>query len=315
MSELSVLERVRPWQGGGQPPYRRRSVSQSPGVAFGFLSPALIFFIVFLLAPMVGTVVLSFFSWDLLTSPKFAGLSNYSHMFSDPAVRSVLLNTLTFTAASLVIHVGIGLAVALAVHRVASPVLRYFFRTAYFFPQLLSWAAVALMWKYALDPSFGFVNYYLHRAGVSTPDWLISPRWALPALIGVDGWKTFGFVFIILLAGLQGIPGHLYEAAELDGAGPLHRFWNITVPMLSPTLFFACLITFIGAFQVFEPMFIMTNGGPGNATESIVMLIYETAFRNFQMGYACALAVLVLAVIMFVTLAFLRTGRYWVHHE
>jgi multiple sugar transport system permease protein len=137
----------------------------------------------------------------------------------------------------------------------------------------------------------------------------------MPAIVFVDLWKTLGFTFIILLAGLQGIPTHLYEAARVDGAGVLQRFWNITIPMLSPTLFFATIITFIGAFQIFEPMFIMTAGGPKDSTLSIVMHIYETAFREFEMGYGSALALVVFAVIMVVTLVQLRLGRYWVHYE
>jgi multiple sugar transport system permease protein len=296
-------------------PRRGDSVTQSPLAGYAFLSPVLILFTVFLVGPMLGTLALSFFAWDLLTAPEFNGLSNYTQMLSDPTVGRVLVNTVVFTFASLVIHIGLGLALALAVNRAISPLLQYFLRTAFFFPQLLSWAAVALMWKYALDPDFGFVNYYLGKVGVSPPAWMIDPTWALPALIAVDGWKTLGFIFIVLLAGLQGIPKSLYEAAALDGAGAFRRFWNITIPMLSPTLFFASLVTFIGAFQIFEPMFIMTQGGPGDSTRSIVMLIYETAFRNFEMGYASALAVVVMVIIMLVTLLYMRAARYWVHYE
>src|SRR5699024_303566 len=128
-------------------------------------------------------------------------------------------------------------------------------------------------------------------------------------------WHTIGFTFIILLAGLQGIPQTLYEAASVDGAGAFHRFWNITIPMLSPTLFFASVITFIGAFQIFEPMFIMTQGGPGDTTLSIVMHVYETGFRRFEMGYASALALVVFVVILIVTLIQMALSRYWVFHE
>jgi multiple sugar transport system permease protein len=312
---LSVGQKPGPGALLGRRRRRNESVTQTPLTAFAFLSPALVLFTIFLIGPMLGTLVLSFFAWDLLTPPEFAGLGNYAKMLSDPSVARVLANTAVFTFASLVIHIGLGLGLALAVNRAVSPVLRYFLRTAYFFPQLLSWAAVALMWKYALDPDFGFVNYYLAKLGISAPAWMIDPSWALLALIAVDGWKTLGFIFIVLLAGLQGIPRGLYEAAALDGAGPLRQFWNITIPMLSPTLFFASLVTFIGAFQIFEPMFIMTQGGPGDATRSIVMLIYETGFRKFQMGYASALAVVVLLIIMAVTLLYMWGARYWVHHE
>jgi multiple sugar transport system permease protein len=179
----------------------------------------------------------------------------------------------------------------------------------------MSYASVALLWKFALDPSFGFINYYLGLLHIAAPAWLLSPRWAMPALIFVDLWHTLGFTFIILLAGLQGVPTYLQEAARIDGAGAWQRLWNVTIPMLSPTLFFASVITFIGAFQIFEPMFIMTNGGPGNATLSVVMQIYETGFRSFEMGYASTNALIVFVVIMIVTLVQLWISRYWVNYD
>ena len=167
-----------------------------------------------------------------------------------------------------------------------------------------------------LDPSFGYVNYYLAQIGISSPpDWLASPTLAMPSLIFVDFWRTFGFIFIVLLAGLIAIPRYLYDAAAIDGANSFQRFWHVTIPMLSPTLLFASLVTVIGAFQIFEPMYIMTQGGPGNATRSIVELIYETAFHQFQMGYACAMAIVVLLFIMCFTVIQLRLSRLWVHYQ
>lgn len=284
-------------------------------LAYVLLSPAAALYLIFIAGPLIAALWISLFNWDLLSPATFTGLTNYEKLFSDPVVHAVLVNTVIFTVSSVVLHVGLGLLAALAVNRAMPAPLNYLLRTAFFFPQLISWAAVALMWKYILDPNFGFVTYYLSKLGLSPPDWLASPQWAMPSLIFVDFWRTFGFVFIVLLAGLRSIPPHFYEAAVIDGAGPLHRFRYVTIPLLSPTLFFASVITFIGAFQIFEPMFIMTQGGPGNATQSIVMLIYETAFRQFQMGYACAQAALVLVAIMCVTLIQLLASRYWVHYD
>jgi len=151
--------------------------------------------------------------------------------------------------------------------------------------------------------------------GLRTESWLLLPDTAMPAIILVDLWKTIGFTFILLLAGLQGVPAHLHEAAKIDGAGSVRRFWDITLPMLSPTLFMTAILTFIGAFQIFEPMFIMTGGGPLDTTVSIVMHIYETGFRRFEMGYASAMAIGVFVVILIVTLIQMRLSRYWVFYE
>jgi ABC-type sugar transport system permease subunit len=280
-----------------------------------FISPAFLLFLIFIAGPLVGAVALSMFQWDLLTPAQFVGLGNYKLLFSDPATGQAILNTFIFTFWSIVLHIGLGLLLALAVNRAMPAPLKYFLRTAYFFPLLMSWASVALMWSFALDPSFGFVNYYLGLLHIAAPNWLISPQWAMPTIIFVDLWRTLGFTFIILLAGLQGIPAYLYEAARIDGAAALQRFWNITIPMLSPTLFFTTIITFIGAFQIFDPMFIMTQGGPGNATLSIVLHIYETGFRSFQMGYAATISLVVFLVIMLVTLLQMRLSRYWVNYD
>jgi ABC-type sugar transport system permease subunit len=280
-----------------------------------FISPALLLFIVFLAGPLIAAIFFSLQSWDLLSAPKFVGLANYRKLFTDPIFAKVIVNTLVFSAGSIVLHLGLGLGLALLVNRRISPALQYVARTAYFFPQLISWAAAALIWRYVLDPDFGFVNYYLKQWGLGAPAWLASPLWAMPALIGVDAWRTIGFIFIVLLAGLQAIPPRLYEAAALDGAGPGRRFWDITLPMLSPTLFFAMVITFIGAIQIFDPMYIMTNGGPLNGTRSIVMYVFETAFRRFQMGYASALANVIFVVIMLATGLQFFLARYWVRRD
>jgi multiple sugar transport system permease protein len=278
------------------------------------VAPALVLFLVFVAAPVVGALALSLYSWDLLTPARFNGLGNFRHLWHDAALRHALWNTFVFTFWSIVLHVVVGLGLALAVNRPMSRLTRYFLRTTIVFPFLVSWAAVALLWQYALDPTFGVFSYYTSKIGVPTGV-LLSPKWALPALISIDLWHTIGFAFLVFLAGLHAIPQHLYEAAKVDGAGVLRRFWNVTVPMLSPTIFFVCVISFIGAFQIFEPMFIMTQGGPSGRTESVVEYLYDTAFRDFQLGYASAVALLVFAIILVATLIQFALRRRWVFEQ
>jgi multiple sugar transport system permease protein len=283
--------------------------------AYGFISPALIFFLIFIAGPLIGAIALSFYSWDLFGEREFIGLANYRQLVHDDLARTAIRNSFYFAFGSIVLHIGFGLLLALAVNRPMHWALRYFLRTSYFFPLLISWASVSLIWLYALNPNFGFFNFYLQQLGLDPPNWLVDKQWAMPALLFVDLWRTLGFTFIILLAGMQGIPRSLYEAAMLDGAGGVRQFINVTLPMLSPTMFFVLVLNFIGAFQIFEPMYIMTNGGPANSTRSLVQLIFETGFRSFEMGYASAMAIVVFLVIMAATLIQFGAGRYWVHYE
>jgi multiple sugar transport system permease protein len=277
-----------------------------------FVAPSLLLFCVFVASPVLGAFALSLLDWDLLSSPKFAGASNYTRLLHDGALHKALWNTFIFTFWSIVLHVGVGLALAMAVSRRMGSFTHAFLRTTIFFPFLVSWAAVALIWEYAYDPTFGIFSYYAGKLGIPGGV-LLKSDWALPAVIFVDLWHTIGFSFVVFLGGLQAVPRQLYEAATVDGATAWHRFWNVTLPMLSPTLFFVSVISFIGAFQIFEPMFIMTHGGPNGSTESVVQYLYETAFRDFRMGYASAIAVLVFAVILLATLVQFRLRRRWVH--
>jgi multiple sugar transport system permease protein len=303
----------------GKPAKRRGRLSRLERrealVAYLLLAPALGLFLLFSAGPLVGAFVLSLFQWDMFTAAKFIGLANFKALFSDKVALTAIGNTFVFTFWSLVLHIGLGLLLALAVNRAMPAGLKYFLRAAYFFPLMLPWAAVALIWLFLVDPNFGPVTYYLGKLGLPTPNWLLTPNLAMPTLIFVDLWRTLGFTFVILLTGLVGVPQELYEAARIDGAHAWQRFRYVTVPMMSPTLFFASVITIIGAFQIFDPMYIMTQGGPGDKTRSIVLYIYETGFRAFNMGYASTLALVVFLVIMVVTLIQLAVSRYWVHYE
>jgi len=289
---------------------RRENVS-----GYAFIAPALLLFLLFVAVPLLACIALSFTSWDVLTPAKWAGLANYRKLAHDSVAWQALINTVLFAVASVVTHIVIGMALALAVNRMGSRILRYIVRTTVFFPVIVSWAAAALLWRYVLDPDFGFITYYLKKLGASPPAWFISDRWALPSLISIDLWKTLGLTFIILLAGLQTVPETLHEAAAIDGAGPWRRFWNVTVPMMSPTLLFAAITTAIGALQIFEPMYIITKGGPNNSTLSISEYVYNTAFRDFTMGYACTLALCLVAAIILITGIQFWLSRRWVTYD
>lgn len=282
---------------------------------YAFISPAVVLFVVFIGGPFLAAILLSFYSWDLLTEARFVGLDNFAQLLTDAKLRSAMVNTFGFAVASVVLHLVIGMALAVGVNRKMNRGLKYFLRTAYFFPLLISWGAVALLWKYVLDPNFGIAEHYLSELGLPTTNWLTSRTWALPALILVDLWHTLGFIFVILLAGLQAVPAQLYEAAKVDGASAWSRFWHVTLPGVSPTLFFASVIAFIGAFQIFEPMFIMTEGGPLNATQSIVLYTYQSAFNNYEVGYGASLTLIIFIVLMLVTLLQFRLGRRWVSYQ
>ncbi|RII14749.1 Lactose transport system permease protein LacF [Streptomyces sp. YIM 130001] len=297
-------------------PGERRAGPRRGWVGYAFVSPAVLLFLVFVLGPFVVAIGLSFFQWDMLTPARFTGTENFTRMFSDPLLYTALANTFVFALASVVTHLVGGLLLALAVNRAMSRALSYFVRTALFFPFVISWAAVALLWKYVLDPTFGIVTHYAGEVGITTPDWFTDPAWALPAIIGIDFWHTIGFTFVIMLAGLQTVPKELVEAARCDGADGRQVLWHVTIPLMSPTIFFAAVITFIGAFQIFDPVQIITpQGGPDDSTLTVVMYLYQKGFESFQVGYASAVSLLVFVVMMAVTLLQFWGSRKWVHQQ
>jgi len=286
----------------------------SPLAGWLFISPALLLFLLFILGPFLAAMALSFYSYDLLTPAQFIGLDNFKALLHDELLIKSLGNTFIFAFASVVTHLVGGLLLALAVNRGLNKVLSYFVRTAVFFPFLISWAAVALLWKYVLDPTFGIFSYYLGVIGITAPGWFTDPAWALPSIIGIDFWHTIGYTFLIMLAGLQTVPAEMTEAAVVDGANGFQTFFHVTLPLMTPTMFFASVITFIGAFQIFDPVQIITQGGPNDSTITAVMYLYQTGFQAFQIGYASTIALVVFAVIMLVTLVQFWGSRTWVHN-
>ena len=279
------------------------------------LSPSLLLYTAFVAVPVLGSLTLAFVEWDLLTPPRFVGFENFARLAGDATMLRATVNTFVFAIATVIIHLVGAVALALALNRPMNRLVQKFTSAAIFFPVLLSWSAVALLWKYVLDPNFGFVNHYLGELGISAPNWFADENTALLAMIGLDVWQSLGYTMVIILAGLQGIQPSLYEAAKLDGAGPIRQFWSVTVPLLSPTLLFASIISFIGAFQIFEPMFIITRGGPADSTISLVQDVYYTAFRDFSMGEASATSLILVGVMLVVTLLQLGLSKKWVKYD
>jgi multiple sugar transport system permease protein len=283
--------------------------------AYAFVSPAAILFLAFIGIPFVGIFVVSFLQWDLLSSPHWAGFANYKALVHDPLLGHVLLISLLFDVLTTTLHIIIGMGLALAVNAVRSRIVRYWVRTAFVAPFLMSAGAVAVMWSYVLSDSTGPLNYYLRQIGIHPPNWLGSSFWALPSLVGIDVWQTIGITFIIFLVGLQTVPAQLYEAARIDGAGVWKRFRYVTFPMLSPATLVASVTAFIGAFEIFTWPYVVTSGGPGTATETILLYIYQVSFRNFELGYGAALSLVNLAVLVAFVSVMLWLARRWVHYE
>lgn len=297
-------------------PRRRHPSHGSRSALAGWLlvGPAVLLFLLFVLGPFVAAMALSLYSYDLLTPATFVGLANFRALAHDRLLLHALGNTFVFAFASVVTHLVGGLLLAIAVNRGLNKVLSYFVRAAIFFPFLISWAAVSLLWKYVLDPNFGIFSFYLTKIGITAPGWFTDPAWALPSIIGIDFWHTIGYTFLIMLAGLQTVPNEMTEAARVDGANGFQRFFWVTLPLMTPTMFFASVITFIGAFQIFDPIQIITQGGPNDSTITAVMYLYRTGFQDFQIGYASTVALVVFAVIMVVTLLQFWGSRKWVHN-
>ncbi len=270
-----------------------------------FLAPILIGMAVFTVGPIIASFILSFASWDAVTPPVWIGLQNYREIFSSDLFWQVLRNTLYYVALSVPALMILSILLALAVNRRIRGIA--IVRAAFFAPVVSSMVAIALVWSWLFQPEIGLINYFLHALfGVRGPAWLQDPAWAMPAMAIVAIWKTVGYNMVILLAGLQGIPDEYHEAARLDGASAWHRLVHVTLPLLAPTIFFVLVITIINAFQLFEQTYVLTKGGPANATLTMSYFIFQNAFQFFRMGYASALAYVLFAMVFVLTMIQMR---------
>jgi multiple sugar transport system permease protein len=282
------------------------------GLVALFLLPAFITLVAFRLFPMVASFFVSLTKWNLLRPPVWVGIDNYLDVLSDPKFHKALGNTLYY----MVGYLPFVLVGALAIAVLLNSKLKgsTFFRGVYFLPVVTSWVVVALLWKWLLSPEGGVVNYALGVVGIDGPGWWTDPNWAMPSIIIASVWKDLGFNMLILLAGLQAIPEHLYEAATIDGASRWQKLRYVTLPLLTPSILFAMILAMIGAFQVFDQVWVMTEGGPAGATTVVMEQVVKNAFKYGLMGEASAMSWVLFAIILAFTVFQLRFQRRWVHY-
>ena len=280
--------------------------------AYVFMAPAILGLLLFTLGPVVASLLLSFTEYNLLSPPEWVGLQNYAKMFSEELFWQALRVSTIYSVVS--VPAGLALALALAVllnHKMRGVM---FFRSVYYLPTVISGVGVAMLWRWLFNAEFGIINVLLGKVGIEGPAWLLDKNWALPALIITSLWGVGGTT-LIFLAGLQGIPQELYEAAEIDGAGRLSQFRRITMPLISHVTFFNLVLGIIGALQVFTDAFVITRGGPNHATLFLSVYLYQHAFLYLNMGYAAAIAWFIFVIVMLLTLLVFKSSPMWVHYE
>jgi multiple sugar transport system permease protein len=290
-----------------------RMPAEGTNAAWLFLAPALVLIGVFFFLPVAAALLLSLTDFDIYAvasseNTRFVGLHNYVQLLKTPLFWSSLRNTFYFALVGGPLTIAVSLGAALLVN---AKLVRWrsLFRTIYFTPFVTTLVAVAIVWRYLYHTRYGLLNYALGALGIAPIDWLGDPHWAMPAIILMAVWKNFGYNMLIFIAGLQSIPDELYDAANVDGAGPVRQFVNVTLPMLGPTLLFVGVITMIGYFQLFAEPYVMTQGGPLRSTTSVVLYMYEEGFRWWRMGYAAAIAFVLFVVILLATLVQFRLQR------
>ncbi|MCA9860069.1 MAG: sugar ABC transporter permease [Thermomicrobiales bacterium] len=276
------------------------------------IAPIMIGFAVFFLIALGASLYLSLTRWDMLNSPVWVGIGNYRTVLHDPEFRTALVNTVAITVPHIVLRMICALALAIALN--SNIRYRAFYRVLFFLPVLTMPVAIGTIWKWLYDPAFGPINSVLRRLGLPTPEWLAQPRTAIIAVVIVLLWSGVGYDMIIYLAGLQSIPRDYYEAASLDGAGGWQRFRDITLPLLTPTVFFLSVIGVIYSLQVFDLVYVMTRIDQTNTLPTIVYYIYDEGFRNFRMGYAITVAWVLLILILIFTIIQFRLQRRWVFY-
>jgi multiple sugar transport system permease protein/sn-glycerol 3-phosphate transport system permease protein len=283
------------------PRRRRHRRARTVLEAYALLAPSLFGFLLFLVAPIFGVLALSLFDWNLIGTPEFVGLANYREMAGDPEARRAIVNTIYYVLLNIPAQTVLALLLAVALNRRmrGGKVLR----VLYVLPWMAMPVALGIIWTWMFDPKYGAINKLLGLAGVNGPEWLSSTTWAMPVLASVNIWQYTGYTMLILLAGLQAIPRQLLEAAQIDGASAVQRFFKITLPLLRPSMFFVLVTSTIGSFQMFDTVYVMTQGGPAGSTDTLNFHIYQQAFRLFRAGYASALAVVLFCLILLVAVA------------
>jgi ABC-type sugar transport system permease subunit len=287
------------------PPEFARTNEKTNVAAFAFLAPALLFFLLFQVLPIIGTLFLSFHSGGILSGFRYNGVSNYVEIFHSREILQCIEFTVTYVILIIptVISFSIFIAVLLTDRFFGA---RNIIKTLVFFPGLAPMVTLATLWRFMIDPDIGLLNILISWLGIAPPNWLAQPSSALAVIILIEVWRGTGFYLITFIAGLLAIPEELYEAAEIDGAGPLRQFWSITLPMLRPTLLFAVVVATIFNLQIFDSVYVLTSGGPGGSTQSVAWYIFSNAFKYDRLGAASAIATVFMIVIFALTLAQFR---------
>ena len=294
---------------------RRLNLSQRKALqGYLYISPFLLGFLLFVLGPAIASAYFSFTQYQILSPPRFAGLANYARIATgDPLFWKSLGNTLYYAGIAVPLSLLGSLGCAILLNQ--SIKARALFRTMFFLPSITPVVATTLLWMWILNPEFGLLNYSLSLVGVQGPKWLGSSDWSKPAMILIHLWGAVGGgAMIIFLAGLQSVPQELHESAAIDGANALHRFWHITVPMLTPTIFLNLVLGLIGGLRVFTIAFVATDGGPANSTLFYLLHLFKNAFRFLEMGYASALAWIFTILVLILTVIQFRLSRRWVYY-
>jgi multiple sugar transport system permease protein len=278
---------------------------------YAFILLPFVGFVLFALGPLLASAVISLHEYSLLGNARWVGTSNFQELWADARFRQSLGNT-AFFLLGIPIGMAISLSLALALNRMKGAA---FFRSVYFLPSVTSIVAVSLLWMWLYNPEFGWLNGLLGLFGIKGPAWLQDPAWAKPSLILMGLWMGVGYSLLLFLAGLQTIPNALLEAASIDGAGPFTRFWRVTWPLLTPTTFFVAVTSVIGTLQMFGQVYMMTGGGPDFASSTTMYYLWEQAFQWNRMGYASAMAWVLGAIVLIMTMLQFRLSRRWVHYE
>ncbi|WP_088548776.1 carbohydrate ABC transporter permease [Paenibacillus aquistagni] len=277
-----------------------------------FILPQLIGLIVFALIPLVLTFVISMSEWDGFGTMEFVGFANFLEQFLDPDFKKAMVNTLYYSLLTIPSGIVLGLLLALAIHNIRGKTL---YRLFFFMPVVTSSVSIGVIWIWLLNGDFGIINQLLGIVGITGPKWLTDTHWVIPSIAMLSIWWGLGFNMVIFLAGLQGISQTYYEAAVIDGASAFRKFWHITLPLLSPTTFFATIMATISSFQVFDQAFVMTSGGPAKASYTLVYHIFNRGFVESNMGASAAAATILFLMILVLTLIQFKFSRRWVHYE
>jgi multiple sugar transport system permease protein len=280
--------------------------------AFFFLLPCSAGFIVFILYPLVVSLVLCVMDWNGFTAMQFVGLKNFARMFKDSNFKIAFINNIIYTFGTVPLTIIFALVLACMMNAKIRGI--GVFRVIFYLPNITAIIAISIVWV-TIFAQYGPINRFLTLLGIENPPgWINSPRWALPSVMIVSIWRSMGYYAIILLAGLQGIPHTLYEAASIEGAGVFTKFFKITIPMLSPAIFFCMIMNMIASFQVFDSIVAMTQGGPGRATNVLVYHIYTVAFEDRRFGYASSMAYVLFMIMLVFTLIQFRGQKKWVNY-